>query len=305
MHTYIVELGGHEFRVQGTLPRIARLSSDRFDAVDDPEAARAALQQSTTRIDLFTFMQLLPDVSPQYAYPMEWDNVAGLPVSTFDHWWLKQIDSRTRACVRMAAKKGVVVREVPFDDRLVRGIAAVYHESPVRQGRRFPHYGKDVDTIRRENGTFLDQSIFIAAFCDDTIVGFAKLVCDRTRHQAGLMQILAMLRHRDKAATNALIAQAVRSCADRRIASLVYAQFRYARKQRDGLSDFKRHNGFRPVNVPRYYIPLTPIGRAALRLGLHHPLVNRMPESLLAWLRAARSRWYRQPRRPRPEMNAR
>jgi hypothetical protein len=106
------------------------------------------------------------------------------------------------------------------------------------------------------------------------------------------MQILSMLRHRDKAVTNALIAEAVRVCADRRIEHLVYANFAYGPKQRDGLSDFKRHNGFRRVDLPRYYLPLTVLGRAALSLGLHHPVADRIPERVLRRLREARRRWY-------------
>ena len=71
------------------------------------------------------------------------------------------------------------------------------------------------------------------------------------------MQIISMIRHRDKAPTNALVAQAVRSCAERGIAYLWYANFSYGKKQPDSLADFKRHNGFQKVELPRYYIPLT------------------------------------------------
>jgi hypothetical protein len=287
-----MRVGGRDIQITGGLLRIARLAVDTYESVDDPGGTLEALRASGIRIDLFTFMQKLPDTSPKFSYPMEWDNVAALPVSTFDHWWTKQINSKTRNMVRLAEKKGIVVREVPFDDVLVRGIAAVYNESPIRQGKPFWHYGKDVESVCKENGTFLDRSIFIAAFLEDTLVGFAKLVRDPDHDQAGLMQIVSMLQHRDKAPTNALIAQAVRSCAARQLGYLLYANFAYGKKHRDSLSDFKQHNGFRRIDLPRYYLPLTPMGRAALRLGLHHPVVNRIPEPLLARLRSARSRWY-------------
>jgi hypothetical protein len=287
-----MRVGGRDIQITGGLLRIARLAVDTYESVDDPGGTLEALRASGIRIDLFTFMQKLPDTSPKFAYPMEWDNVAALPVSTFDHWWTKQINSKTRNMVRLAEKKGIVVREVSFDDVLVRGIAAVYNESPVRQGKPFWHYGKDVERVGRENGTFLDRSIFIAAFLAGTLVGFAKLVRDPDHDQAGLMQIVSMLQHRDKAPTNALIAQAVRSCAARQLGYLLYANFAYGKKHRDSLSDFKQHNGFRRIALPRYYLPLTPMGRAALRLGLHHPVVNRIPEPLLARLRKARGLWY-------------
>jgi len=287
-----MQIRGQDIQVDGGLLRVARLALDTYDSVDDPEATRAALRASGMRIDLFTFMQKLPERSPTYPYAMEWDNVAALSVDSFERWWTRQINDKTRNVVRLSEKKGVAVREVPFDDALVRGISAVYDESPVRQGKPFWHYGKDLDTVRAENATFLDRSIFIAAFLGEEIIGFAKLVCDRQHQQAGLMQIVAMIRHRDKAPTNALIAHAVRCCADRKIPHLLYATFTYGNKARDGLSDFKRHNGFQRVDLPRYYLPLTWLGAAALRIGLHHRMVDRIPEPLLAGLRRARSRWY-------------
>ncbi|MGH7896574.1 MAG: hypothetical protein ACREQQ_01385 [Candidatus Binatia bacterium] len=287
-----MKIAGRHVWIEGRLLRVARLELDKYDTVDDPGAIGEALRESPVRVDLFTFMQKLPDTSPKYAYAMEWDNVAALTISSFEHWWTEQINDKTRNVVRVAERKGLATREVPFDDALVRGISAVYDESPVRQGKRFRHYGKDLETVRRENGTFLDRSRFIGAFLDSQLVGFAKLVCDEDHRQAGLMQIVSMIRHRDKAPTNALIAAAVRSCAERRIAHLLYASFAYGNKREDSLTAFKRHNGFRRVDLARYYLPLTWLGRGALRLGLHHRLRERIPEPLLARVRAARSRWY-------------
>jgi hypothetical protein len=249
-------------------------------------------------------MQGLPDTSPQYAYPMEWDNVAALEVTTFDHWLTKQINTNARKALRIGEQRGIVVREVPFDDVLVQGISAVYNERPVRQGRRFPHYGKSLEVVRRENATFLERSIFIAAFVEHRMVGFAKLVCDEGRRQAGLMQIIAMVQHWDKAPAKALIAHAVRSCAERKIRYLLFGRFTYGRKEGDSLADFKQRNGFRRIDVPRYYIPLTCLGRTALRLGLHRPFAAHIPEPLLARLRKARSRWYERRLGAAHEMNA-
>ena len=275
-------------RIDGRLLRIGRLEGDGYQFLQDPDAAVASLRRSGARPDLFTFTQNLANLSPAYDYPMEWDNFAALPVSTFDHWWTTQINGKTRNMVRKAEKKGVIVREVPFDDDLVAGICDVYNESPTRQGKAFRHYGKDRETIRRMSATFLDRSTFIGAFLDDRLVGFVKLVSDELGTQAGLMHIVAMMQHRDKSPTNALIAQAVRSCADRGIAHLVYSKFSYGRKERDSLADFKEYNGFRKVEVPRYYVPLTFAGRAALTLGLHHRLAERVPEPVLARFRRAR-----------------
>jgi hypothetical protein len=37
---------------------------------------------------------------------------------------------------------------------------------------------------------------------------------------------------------------------------------------------------------------LTPIGRVAFRLGLHHRFVDHLPESVMARLRKFRTSWY-------------
>lgn len=286
-----MKIGDTEIHVRGRLVRIARLETDGIDFPSNAEAILRDVQKSGRPIDIVTFIQTMPHTQPQFSFPMEWDNYAVLPVSTFEHWWTKQIDFKVRNKARKGEKNGLSVREVSFDDTLVRGISGIYNESPVRQGKRFWHYGKDLDTVRRENGTFLDRSITIGAFLEERLVGFMKMVIAEDGAQASVIQILATIQHRDKAPTNALIAQAVRSCAQRKIPHLVYSNFAYGNKE-DTLADFKRYNGFKRVDVPRYYVPLTVIGHAALRLGLHHELSERIPEPVLVHVRKARSVWY-------------
>jgi hypothetical protein len=288
----MLKVCGNDIRVEGRLIRIARLELDKYEFLDDPCPVLDGLRKSENRIDLFTFMQRLPDTLPKYDYPMEWDNLAALPVSTFDYWWKEQIRSFPRNRARQAEKRGVVVREVQFDDALVRGIWEVYNECPVRRGARFIHYGKDIATVHRISATFLDRSIFIGAFFGDQLIGFIKLVTDQTQTQANMMHIVSMVRHKDKAPTNALIAQAVRSCAERRIKFLVYQNFAYGKKENDSLSHFKDVNGFQRINLPRYYVPLTQTGRIAFRLGLHHRFSHHLPEPVAAKLRELRKTWY-------------
>jgi len=223
---------------------------------------------------------------------MEWDNLAVLSISSFENWWDKQIGFKARNKAKQAENKGVEVREVLFDETLVRGIWEIYNEVPMRQGRRFPHYGKDFDTVYKEAATYLDSSTFIGAFYKNELIGFVKLVSDEAGSQAGLMNILSKIQHRDKAPTNALLARAVRVCADRKIPHLVYSNFSYGKKTRDSISDFKERNGFQRVNVPRYYVPLTALGWATFQLGFHHRLVDRFPEPLVARLRELRQNWY-------------
>lgn len=281
-----------EIRIEGRVLRIARLDAETYHFLPDPGPMIEYLRSSHERIDIFTFMQNLTETKPKYGYRMEWDNLAVLSISTFAHWWNKQIRSTARNKAKQAENKGVVVREVRFDERLVRGIWAIYNECPVRQGRWFPHYGKDLDTVYKETATYLDYSIFIGAFQGEELIGFTKMVVDQTGMQAGLMNILSRMQNRDKAPTNALLVQAVKSCADRGISFLVYGNYAYGNKQQDGLSDFKERNGFQRINVPRYYVSLTRFGGLALRMGFHHRLADHCPEFIATMLRGLRKHWY-------------
>lgn len=288
----VIRVCDSEIVIEGRIVRIAHPHGDRYRFLDDPMPVINGLRGYGVRVDLFTFAQRLPEVQPKFSYPVEWDNFAVLPVSTFESWWTHQIGFKARNKAKQAEKNGVMLREVPFDDVLVAGIRKIYNECPIRQRRRFPHYGKNFETVRREEATFLDSSIFVGAFLDDELIGFLKLVPDQTCTQAGLMNIISMLRHRDKVPQNALIAYAVRACASRGIRYLVYSKFDYGKKERDGLRDFKERNGFRRVDTPRYYVPLTALGWAAFRLRLHHGMAERIPEAVAARLRDLRAAWY-------------
>lgn len=288
----MIQICGKNLLITGRLVRVARLDGEGYDSLDNPEEIQKECQNSEKRIDLFTFVQKLSSRSPAYSYPLEWENFAVLPISTFDHWMANQIDFKVRNKIRKSTKNGLTIEEVPFSDDLVRGISAIYNETPTRQGRSFPHYGINFNELKRMKSTFLDRSIFIGAFSNRKLVGFIKLVTNEERSQAGLMHILSMVQHRDKAPTNALIAHAVRICAERGIPYLWYANFEYGTKKADSLAEFKRHNGFEKVEIPRYYIPLTPIGRLSLRYGLHHNATELIPESVAGAFRRIRASWY-------------
>jgi len=286
-----MEICGKEIRIRGKLARIAYLDAEGFEFLDRPEEALGVLRQAERRIDLFTFIQKLSERSSKYHYLMEWDNFAALRISTFDDW-MARLRPRIRTIVRKTERDGVLVREVPFDHALIQGIHAIYNETPIRQGRRFWHYGKSLEAVRTMTATFPDRSIFIGAFFQEKLIGFAKLVGSEDWGQAGLMHILSAIAHRDKAPTNALIAQAVRACAERQIKYLWYAKFNYGKREGDSLAEFKRRNAFEKVDVPRYYVPLTLAGRMALRLGLHRCLIDWIPGPVAVAYRSMRKSWY-------------
>jgi hypothetical protein len=288
----MIEIGDTKLQVRGSLLKIARVDGEKFMFAKNPDAIVESLRKSMHRVDIFTFIQKVSETSPKHSYPMEWDNLAVLPISTFDHWWNQQLGFKARNKAKQAEKKGAVIREVPFSDLLVRGIWEIYNETPVRGGRKFPHFGKDLDTVYREAATYLDESIFIGAFVGDKLIGFIKLIYSAEGSQAGLLNIVSLIEHRDKAPTNALMARAVKVCAERNIPFLVYSNFAYGKRSRDSLSDFKERNAFQRVNLPRYYVPLTPVGHVALQLGVHKRMSEKIPEWMIVKLRLVRKVCY-------------
>ena len=288
----MIRIGGTQIQVRGSLVKIARVDGEKFLFADNPDVIVESLRKSSRRVDIFTFIQKVSETTPKYSYPMEWDNLAVLPISTFDCWWNEQLGFKARNKAKQAEKKGVVIREVPFSDSLVRGIWEIYNETPIRQGRKFPHYGKDLETVYKEEATYLDESTFIGAYLEDKLIGFIKLIYSAEGSQAGLLNIVSLIEHRDKAPTNALMARAVKVCAERKIPFLVYSNFAYGKRMRDSLSDFKERNAFQRVDLPRYYVPLTPIGHIALRLGAHKRISEQIPEWMMVKLRQVRKVCY-------------
>jgi hypothetical protein len=276
---------GKPVSVSGKWVRTARAVEEWYEDIDDPECFVLDLRKAERKVDLFTFWQRLPNTEPRYPYPVEWESIAVLPVTTYESWLKTQITAKTRNLIVKAKKKGVTVRCVDPNDQFFAGMTTIFNETPVRQGRLFWHYGKSVETVKREFSRYLYREQLIGAYCDDELIGFIMLA-DAGRF-AMLTQIISLVRHRDKSPNNALVAKAVEICAERKIPSLVYAMW-----ARGSLREFKRHNGFERVDLPRYYIPLTRRGWCALKLRVHHNPVDYAPEKVVMFLRDLRARFY-------------
>ncbi|GFO55356.1 hypothetical protein GMSM_23630 [Geomonas sp. Red276] len=270
--------------VSGRFPRIARLEAEYYEWVDDPYRFVEAVRKVAGSADLFTFVQRIPDNVPRYDFHLEYDEVAVLEIVSYEEWWKKQINDKTRNMIRRSQKAKVEVRLIPFDDDLIRGIKEIYDESPVRQGKPFRHYLKSIEALRNEHGSFLDRSQFIGAFLDGELIGFIKLVHDEG--VSHLMQIISKIAHRDKAPTNALMAKAVELCAEKGVRHLHYSTW-----SRRGLGEFKKHNAFKAVEVPRYFIPLNLRGRLALNLKLHREIRELLPQRVVDAAVEVRNRW--------------
>jgi len=275
-------------QITGRVLKTARLRSEYFVRVEDPGTFVDDVKKSGVRADVLTFVQDVNDRSPRYSFHCEGDKIAVLPITTYDHWFKKQLYNKPRNTLRKAAKIGLEIRLEEFGEPLLQGIKGVYDETPIRQGRRNRHYRKAPETIRREHATFLDRSQFISAYYAGEMIGFAKVTFSEG---CGIvMNFLSKIGHRDKAPNNALLAKAVEICADRELKCLVYGVWGSGGSSR-GLVEFKVANGFECVEVPRYFVPLTSLGRLALKVGIHRGLVHRMPASCI-WAAAKVRKWW-------------
>ena len=271
--------------------KIATVKDEMFldrDVVGDPERFVRRLKAQGLKAHVFAFSQQLPDITPRYGYCLDWDNLAVVATDKGDAVWEAGLPQVTRKNIRRAHRRGVVVKAVELDDAFVRGVTEIYNESPLRQGKPFYHYGKDFETIKREVSTFPDSSEFIGAYHGDELIGFIKLV--HLGPVASIMHIVSKNAHFDKRPTNALLAEAVRHCSRKGSSYLVYGNYTYGRKTDSSLATFKRHNGFEKVMIPRYYIPLTFMGRMIVTCKLHRGVIGILPQSLTSALLAVRAR---------------
>lgn len=258
--------------------------------LSNPFAALETVERSDLGADLFTFGQSLPDTAVEFPdLHVDYDNLAVGPTADFKAWW-DALPQESRKNCRKAQKRGVAVRSVEFDDELAAGIKSIYDETPIRQGRRFPHYGKDLATVRAENASYLERARFVGAFLEGRLIGFIKMVY--SGRTARIMQIIARNDQYEKHPTNALLAAAMELCSKQSIDRLIYGQYVYGRKRNSSVTEFKRRNGFVEVLLPRYYIPLTVRGRFALSTGLHRGVAANLPEPVTQFLLDARSLVY-------------
>jgi hypothetical protein len=260
------------------------------ELVPDPDMIVSKLKEARLGADLFVFAQPIADPTPKFSqYHMEWDNVAVIPLTTYDEWW-KGLSQESRRNVRLAQKRGARVEVVPFDDDLVRGIKGIYDETPWRQGRRFCHYGKDLETVKQDNSSYLERSDFLGAYFEQELIGFLKMVY--VGQHASIMQILSKNKYFDRRPTAALIAKAVEVCCQKGMKHLMYCKYVYGRKAHSSLTEFKRRLGFQALTYPRYYVPLSAKGALAIKLRLHRELLDLLPEAVTETLLNLRARYY-------------
>jgi hypothetical protein len=279
-----ITIEGVDVKVTGRFLKTASLNDEYYVPSGDPARIIAGLKQAGVQADLLTFVQELHDRSPKHEYHRETDEMAVLPLTTFDNWFNKQITFKPRNKIRKAWKNGVETRKVEFTDELLRGIKDIYDETPIRQGKRNWHYQKDFETLKREHSTFLDRSEFVGAYFGGELIGFVKVT--HAPNYSIIMNIVSKVAARDRAPTNALIAKTIELVTARNIPLLNYGVW-----GRRGLNDFKTASAFECCQVPRYYVPLTWKGRLALKWKLHRGVKERLPEAWIIKLAGWRTKW--------------
>ncbi len=269
--------------VSGRLVRIARIQSEYYVPLEDPISMIDGLRRSG-KADIFSFVQPGPDFAPKYDFYSELDSIAVVAITNYDHWWMRQINDKTRNMVRKAKKMGAEIRKAELDAEFVKGIKEIYDEVDVIQGKPNRHYHKSLERLKAEHSSFLNRSELLGAYHQGKLIAFAKVTF--TKHRAVLMNIAGMVCHRDKAPTNALLARVVEICAERGIPYLQYGVW-----SKRGLGNFKKHHAFERLDIPRYFVPLSFKGRLALALNLHRSLKENIPESWIDFGTELRSKW--------------
>lgn len=274
------------------LVRLATIHDEEWiegEPVTDPEIFIRRMKEMPPA-DIFSFARPLPACEPCYPYHFDWDNAAAVRTADFADWW-DSLPQESRKNVRRSQRRGVAVSSVVFCDEFVRDISKIYNETPIRQGRRFWHYGKSFEQVKAANGTYLDRSEFIGAFVDGKLIGFMKFVV--VNNVARIMQILSLETHADKRPTNALLAKAVEICCQRGISHLVYGKHVYGKKENSPVTEFKRRNGFERLDFPRYYVPVTRRGSFAIRYRLYRGITELVPETIVTLFLTTRAAIYR------------
>jgi hypothetical protein len=272
-----------EISIKGKFFRIAKLYHEWYEFLDEPEALIEKMKKGKPQPDLFTFVQEAHVPHREFPFHRETVTSSILTIKSFDDWW-DNLHFKARNKARKAQKTGVEICETELNDSFVRGVEKLYNECPLRQGRKFTHYGKNFNQIKNELGSFIDRSIFTGAYFNGELIGFMKTFQGNGIFR--IIHILAMLAHRDKCVMDALIAHAVKLCDEKSVSYLHYGDWTSR-----GLGAFRSKYNFQPQEGPRYFVPLTARGKFMLSLRLHRPLRERLPQSWADRLIAIRNYW--------------
>jgi hypothetical protein len=281
--------------VKGSWVKTAVVEAEEWleSEIADPESyirQFKAQRRGGLKADIFTFAQKLPSAELRYKYLVNWESMAVAPITSFNEWWTK-LPQETRKNVRRSQKRGVTVCVKELDDSLIDDLIGLNNDSPMRQGKRFYHYGKTREQVWKDQESFPGRSGYICAYVDAELIGVLKLVY--RGDSASILTLLSKPSHADRRPANALLAKAVEVCESKGISYLVYGKFNYGNKRDSSLKDFKIRHGFDEILLPRYYVPLTVWGRVCMGLGIHRGLIGVLPPRAITLGNAVRAKFYK------------
>jgi len=226
-------------------------------------------------IDIFTFIEgkwsgTIENVPKEWATTKE--DIAYIEIHSYAEW-LERIGKKTRNMIRKANKAGIKTKIVEPNDIFAEGVRRIFNETPLRQGRGFPHYGDSLAQVRNQL-SLLENCTYIGASLQDELVGFVQLA--HGDNLTNISQILSLQKYWDKAINNALIAKTIEVCAEKGIRRIMYGGM----GNHPSLDNFKQSNGFTQFRLTRYYIPLTRRGKTATKFGMHKEIGDNLPSAI-------------------------
>ena len=265
--------------------KVCGLAAAWYERIEDAEVLIRSLKNARRKLHVFTFFQRVPDVIPYYKYHVEPYSVAVIKLTNYADWWNNSIGQNARQAVKRSKKNGIEIRVSNLDLEFVKGISSIYNETPIRQGKRFPHFKDSLEKIQREAGTFMDRSVLLGAYHGNELVGFAKIVFED--QFTDVLHFLSKNSYRSMGVNNALLAKIIEICSERGVGYIAYGDLGSG-----GLDDFKRRNGFVSMDLPRYYVPLSWAGKVALKLNLHRKVSDLLPYGIALSLKMLRKQLY-------------
>lgn len=250
-------------------------ASCTFEDIYDVDPRKELLMDLRRRgVDIFTFLhrKFLDDSADRtYPFHREVENYAIMRIISYSDWWNNTIKKKEKYSVRKAEKNGVKVKKTEIDEDFLRGVRRIYNETPFREGRRYSGYGQSIQALKRKFADIGDSDA-LGAYVDSELIGILWIIYgDRAAY---IPSFVSFLKHRGKCPNNALIAAAVKRCAERHFQFLVYGN-KYGFLP--SLDKFRENQGFRKFPLPRYYVPLTTKGQLAIKLGLHRKIEYSLP----------------------------
>jgi hypothetical protein len=201
--------------------------------------------------------------------------IALLSFPSYDDWWSSPRINKTRNHVRAALKAGVSVEAVEeISDRgTAMEVVRMYNESPIREKRYFPGYGRwNVDSVQGHFKSDDSSSTLVAKWHGQVVaVDRWKFKGQVAIVASGITSLKA--RRHFRGIDHLLLAKQIELLAERGVRYVVYGKLGVI----PALDSFKVENGFRPVKVNYNHILFSRKAMVLAKFGLH-----RRPDILMS-----------------------